>query len=358
MADTNDVLGKFIEDIKSGRKTAKECLNEYRDKNQGKSDDIEAYLMAAEELIRTCRVTPSPKRKQEAKDILLAAVEQKRWEAGIERKPSGLPSRAERRRLERKSARPKRFLTKLGVITLAFSIISGATFAMASESLPGNPLYPLKIAVENARIKMAKDDTTRSKLYLKAARTRMQELRKMGEGNEHYGAVAREAARDIELAEEISAKIPAKERKTQPGVKAKRPKQNLDSKPVKPKESRTQRIAPEKLENEIQKETIKVRKTFERDFKKAVEEKPVQKNNRVLKTTPQKATPQPTENRSEDEKRLVPAKRDNKSQQGRSKSSDDINKVPNSIPGVPDTKESKAKNTAELDKKTKSDPAD
>ena len=67
---------------------------------------------------------------------------------------------------------------------LVFGVIfgsAGGTAAMAAESLPDSPLYPVKLAMENARLSMADTPAAQAKLHLELAQTRAMEMEKLAQ---------------------------------------------------------------------------------------------------------------------------------------------------------------------------------
>jgi hypothetical protein len=66
--------------------------------------------------------------------------------------------------------------------TLIFGMIFGSTggaAALAANSLPDSPLYPAKLAMEQARLGLAADPAEQASLYLNMAHTRVQEMQRL-----------------------------------------------------------------------------------------------------------------------------------------------------------------------------------
>ncbi|MBN1991062.1 MAG: hypothetical protein JW953_00030 [Anaerolineae bacterium] len=57
----------------------------------------------------------------------------------------------------------------------------GATAAYASNSLPGSPVYPLKLTMEQTRLALTTDPITQANLYLNLAQERLQEMEQMAQ---------------------------------------------------------------------------------------------------------------------------------------------------------------------------------
>jgi len=187
--DINNILNDCIGAIINNEKTLEECLLLFNEER----NELEPMLKAALSLIEAGQITPNAERKQQARERLMAAVDQKRWEVGIERVP-----------MEEKTTvgagRLRTVFRRLGVITLVFAILSGGTLAMAKESLPGSPLYALKLTAEEARIRLASDDNEKARLYLEAAGKRISELEKIGKDDKSSAGLIDSIAKNIEAA--------------------------------------------------------------------------------------------------------------------------------------------------------------
>ncbi len=87
---------------------------------------------------------------------------------------------------------------------LVFGVIfgsAGGTAAMAAESLPDSPLYPVKLAMENARLSMADTPAAQAKLHLELAQTRAMEMEKLAQqGNTPDASVMTHLQQHLEQA--------------------------------------------------------------------------------------------------------------------------------------------------------------
>ncbi len=188
----DEIFDECIKAIRNNEKTVEKCLGEY-----GEIDpEFGPMLMAAARLIKSADVAPNMERKQQARTKLLESVEQKQWESGIGRKAQ--KSHAVR------TPRWRAVLLRAGVVAVAIAVLSGTTVALARESLPGSPFYPVKIAVEKARIGLTVDKGKKSKLYLNAAQERISELKRFKQNDVHYQYLLRATAEDIALAGGVS----------------------------------------------------------------------------------------------------------------------------------------------------------
>lgn len=76
-----------------------------------------------------------------------------------------------------KEANPMSALLAKAVIVLAlFFGVAGGSVAMAAGSLPGSPVYPLKLAMEEAQLTLASGASEQASLQLERAQIRVQEM--------------------------------------------------------------------------------------------------------------------------------------------------------------------------------------
>ncbi|MHB8842221.1 MAG: DUF5667 domain-containing protein, partial [Candidatus Aquicultor sp.] len=188
-----DIFNDCIDAIQRKQTTVEGCLRLHEDVRA----ELEPMLVAASRLLETGTVAPDSAKKRQAREALLAAVEQKRWETGVEREALKTAPALRRPRVLALGRR-------LSIITVICLALMGSTLAMAKESLPGSPFYPLKLAMEHARIGLTMDDTSKAKLYLNAADERMSELKRLKSGDPHYSELVRAVATNIGLAEKTS----------------------------------------------------------------------------------------------------------------------------------------------------------
>lgn len=188
--DINEVLNEYIEAIISGEKTVDECLQSHRDIRA----ELEPLLVTAMRLADVEQMLPDAGRKQQARERLMAAVDKKRWEAGIDRKPAGAKASATG------ITRWRTAFMRISIITLIFVILSGGTMALAKGSQPGSPLYPVKLAVEKAKIRLAGSDEARSRLYMESAKERLREVNGVQKDDERYPGLIEAISENIKAA--------------------------------------------------------------------------------------------------------------------------------------------------------------
>jgi len=156
---------------------ASHAADRHADPEQG------ALVALAAALAEQPRPAMDPAAKSVQRAQLVAAMEQaiadgsfhatgRVPEQRTESAPSGLRRLAPRSRLSR----------RLAVGGLAASVAAGAFGGVAAAStnaLPGDSLYGLKRSMEDIKLDMAGSDTSRGKVYLDMAATRMQEARRL-----------------------------------------------------------------------------------------------------------------------------------------------------------------------------------
>ncbi|MCL5428497.1 MAG: DUF5666 domain-containing protein [Chloroflexi bacterium] len=131
----------------------------------------EAYLRLRD-LFHQLRITPprDPKVAARARELFLAKVD-----AIGASKPNYFPLLTARVNMLKK---PRRFAWAVASILLAVSLLLGGTgAAYASQSaLPAEPLYPLKIAIEDLRLALSTDEAGDANLLLQFIQRRVDEM--------------------------------------------------------------------------------------------------------------------------------------------------------------------------------------
>jgi hypothetical protein len=186
--DIQQVLDECVESMLNGTATLEECVSRLGNEMRA---EVEPMLFAVQRVVKDADVKPNEIKKQSGKTVFMAAVDQKRWESGIEREVL----------LDKKIGKDHYLLLKrLAVMMGAIIALSGATVAMASESIPGNLLYPVKRAVENAKINMTPEGGNKRLLYMQAAENRMDELEKLEKDDANYAVAMQDMAESLEKA--------------------------------------------------------------------------------------------------------------------------------------------------------------
>jgi len=168
-----DILFECIEDIKAGRSSIEDCLNRY----PSAREQLEPLLRIALAIREPPDVKPSPSFKVKARVWLMdqihgnQAITKWPWfRYGIQAKP--IPY-------------IKRFSMSMAsvilVIVVAVSALGAGTAYASQSSLPGDALYPLKLATEQAGMMLLRDDAARAERALSLAERRMGEMEALAE---------------------------------------------------------------------------------------------------------------------------------------------------------------------------------
>jgi hypothetical protein len=167
------ILTDCINDIRSGRATLAECLERYPSRRQ----ELEPLLKLALNIHEPPEIKLDNQYKQAVRARLLQQI------ARPGKKPSrsfgdilslGIP-----RRLA-----PVRIAVSVIVIITVVSLLGGGTAYASQDSLPGEILYPVKTAAEDARLFFAGGSTAKAGLNLQFAQTRLEELDKLASSNQ------------------------------------------------------------------------------------------------------------------------------------------------------------------------------
>jgi len=168
-----EILFQCVEDIKAGRSSIEDCLNRY----PFAREQLEPLLRIALQIQELPDVTPSHSFKIKTRVWLMDQIHgghaAKKWPWS--------------RHINHVSPIPyvKRFSMSLGGVILAVIVAVsalGAGTAYASQSsLPGDALYPLKLATEQAGMMLLRDDTARAERALSFVERRIGEMEVLAE---------------------------------------------------------------------------------------------------------------------------------------------------------------------------------
>jgi len=91
---------------------------------------------------------------------------------------------------------------------LFFAAVSGTGYALADNSLPGEPLYGLKGTFEQARVNLTRDPEAKAKLAIDLAQQRMEEIMTMLQSRQGVDVeVARQAREQLTTAEQAMNRL-------------------------------------------------------------------------------------------------------------------------------------------------------
>ncbi|MBE0431618.1 MAG: hypothetical protein IBX67_07305 [Dehalococcoidia bacterium] len=160
-----DILTECIEDVKAGRSSIDDCL----DRHPSVRERLEPLLRIALEIRGVPDVKPSPAFKVRAR---VRFMEQIRHRQAVSRWPwfryNGQISLSPHRRFS--------MVHIIVAIALALSALAGGTAYAAQASLPGDPLYSVKLGTEQAGMLLTGDDSTRAERALSLAERRVREM--------------------------------------------------------------------------------------------------------------------------------------------------------------------------------------
>ena len=173
MKKFEDILVECIDDIKAGKASVEDCLNRYPTARE----QLEPLLRIALEIREPPDVKPAPSFKIKARGRLMDQIHGRqtatRWpwsRYNSQTKPV---------------AYIRRFSTSVAGVILAIVLVVfgvGAGTAYASQaSLPGDTLYPIKLATEQAGMMLVGDDVAKAERALSFANKRVREMEALAE---------------------------------------------------------------------------------------------------------------------------------------------------------------------------------
>jgi hypothetical protein len=196
-----DILVQCIEDIKAGRSSIEDCLNRY----PSVREQLEPLLRIALEIREPPDVKPSLSFKVKARVWLM---EQIHGGQAVTKWPW---SRYD------SQVKPIPYIRRFSMsmtsviiaIVLALSALGAGTAYASQSSLPGDTLYSLKLATEQAGMMLVRDDAARAERALGFAYKRVREMvalaekgrpQDLGLAVEHYGYALNMTLAEIERA--------------------------------------------------------------------------------------------------------------------------------------------------------------
>jgi len=166
-----DILVQCIEDIKAGRSSIEDCLDRY----PSMREQLEPLLRIALEIREPPDVKPSSSFKVKARVWLMDQIHERqpvtkwpwfRYNSQVKPIPY-------RRRFSMASV--------VLVIILTVSALGGGTVYAAQDSLPGEVLYPVKLATEQIRMILPGSDVVKAERALGFVERRMGEIEALAE---------------------------------------------------------------------------------------------------------------------------------------------------------------------------------
>jgi len=161
-----DILAQCIEDIKAGKASVEDCLDRY----PSMREQLEPLLRIALEIREPPDVEPSPSFKIKARVRLMDQIHGR--QAATRWPWSRYNSQV----------KPIPYKMRFGManivlaIVLTFSALGAGTAYASQASLPGDTLYSVKLATEQAGMMLVRDDVARAERALSFADKRVREV--------------------------------------------------------------------------------------------------------------------------------------------------------------------------------------
>jgi len=178
-----NIFDECLENLLNGQESLEQCLQKYPEQ----AAELEPLLRTALSVNNAVAIQPSPEAKARG-----------RYQLQLKMAQIGKP-----RRTPLFGWQP-RWAVAIMTVLLVFTL-SGGTVLAANSSMPGNPLYPVKIATENVRVSMARSETAREAILATCADRRIAEVAYVvGKGNVSTEKVEAVAARYISQVNQMS----------------------------------------------------------------------------------------------------------------------------------------------------------
>lgn len=114
--------------------------------------------------------------------------------------------------LQREPRRMNALMLKFVLVVAMLFGSAGGTAVAAANSLPGSPLYPAKMAMEQARLQVAADPSDQAQLHMILAQLRTKEIEKLAlKGTEPGQAVLQQLQQHVNYALQLAAGMPDEE---------------------------------------------------------------------------------------------------------------------------------------------------
>ena len=162
----NNILDECLERLLTGQETVEQCLQRYPEH----ATELEPLLRTATIMKKAVDVEPSADFRARARYQLQSMMAE-----------SKAPRRAVRF--------APRWAIAVCAVMLVF-VLGGGTVLAANGSMPGSPLYAVKLATENLSIKLAGSEEKKAELYITMANQRVTEMTWMVNNNKTQGLEA------------------------------------------------------------------------------------------------------------------------------------------------------------------------
>ena len=157
----DNILDECLERILTRGETIEQCLESYPEQ----SAELEPLLQTALLTKRASAIKPRPEFRERARYQLRSALQE--MEEKRERRPFFFGWQP-------------RWATAV-IVVLVFLLASGGTVAAAGNSMPDEPLYPVKLATETVRLTLTPSALGKAELCVKLVDKRVEEIIKMAD---------------------------------------------------------------------------------------------------------------------------------------------------------------------------------
>ena len=157
----DNILDECLERILTRGETIEQCLESYPEQ----SAELEPLLQTALLTKRASAIKPRPEFRERARYQLRSALQE--MEEKRERRPFFFGWQP-------------RWATAV-IAVLVFLLASGGTVAAAGNSMPDEPLYPVKLATETVRLTLTPSALGKAELYVKLVDKRVEEIIRMAD---------------------------------------------------------------------------------------------------------------------------------------------------------------------------------
>jgi len=157
----DNILDDCLERILTRGETVEQCLESYPEQ----SAELEPLLQTALLTKRASAIKPRPEFRERARYQLRSALQE-------------MEEKRERRSFF--FGWQPRWATAV-IAVLVFLLVSGGTVTAANNSMPDEPLYPVKLATETVRLTLTPSALGKAELYVKLVDKRVEEIIRMAD---------------------------------------------------------------------------------------------------------------------------------------------------------------------------------
>jgi hypothetical protein len=171
----DEILHALLEEMESRGESAAECV----ERHGREAASLEPMLVVAERLRSAPAVSPSPAFRSAARTRMLNLIR-----AADVAPPPRARSLADWPRRLWQTAGISLAARAVATALIVAILVIGGGFSLVALAAPDSPLYPAKLAMEDARASLAAGDAERAGLYLEMVERRTSELEKLVDGGE------------------------------------------------------------------------------------------------------------------------------------------------------------------------------